>query len=100
MRDDWMDLTTYDSGLDSFEIEYSMFVDRLKYLPGNEIEGNQTLLIRAIKNTNSSANEVVHIQIMGNTEIPTTTEDSPSLPFGFVIFTSMMVALYKTRRID
>jgi subtilisin family serine protease len=100
MRDDWMDLTTYDSGLDSFEIEYSMFVDRLKYLPGNEIEGNQTLLIRAIKNTNSSANEVVHIQIMGNTEIPTITEDSPSLPFGFVIFTSIMVALYKTRRID
>ena len=100
MRDDWMDLTTYDSGLDSFEIEYSMFVDRLKYLPGNEIEGNQTLLIRAIKNTNSSANEVVHIQIMGNTEIPTITEDSPSLPFGFVIFTSIMVALYKIRRID
>jgi len=100
MRDDWMDLTTYDSGLDSFEIEYSMFVDRLKYLPGNEIEGNQTLLIRAIKNTNSSANEVVHIQIMGNTEMPTTNEDSPSLPFGFVIFTSIMIALYKTRRID
>jgi hypothetical protein len=100
MRDDWMDLTSYDSGASSFEIGHDMFVDRLKYLPGNSIEGNQTLIVRAIKDTNSSANEVVHIHIMNAMDLPIIEEDSPSLPFGFVIFTSMMVALFKTRRVE
>ena len=99
-RDDWMDLTSYDSGASSFEIGHDMFVDRLKYLPGNSIEGNQTLIVRAIKDTNSSANEVVHIHIMNAMDLPIIEEDSPSLPFGFVIFTSMMVALFKTRRVE
>jgi hypothetical protein len=100
MRDDWMDLTSYDSGASSFEIGHDMFVDRLKYLPGNSIEGNQTLIVRAIKDTNSSANEVVHIHIMNAMDLPIIEEDSPSLSFGFVIFTSMMVALFKTRRVE
>jgi hypothetical protein len=33
-------------------------------------------------------------------DLPIIEEDSPSLPFGFVIFTSMMVALFKTRRVE
>ena len=98
MRDDWMDLSSYDSEEGTFEIDYSMFVDRLKYLPGNSIEGNQTLIVRAIKDTNSSANKVVHVHIMSPMDLPLTVEDSPSLPFTFVIFTSVLVALFRIRK--
>ncbi len=84
MRDEWMDLEDFESGDSSFEIKHSMFVDRLKYLPGNTIEGNQTLMVRALQNTNSSANVVTHLHIMGS-EKATVQEDSEFLSTGMVV---------------
>ncbi len=98
MRDNWMDLESYNSGDLTFEIEHSLLVDRLKYLPGNSIEGNQTLMIRSLKDTNSSANVVVHTHVMVETDLTDTVEDSPSIPLSMVIFTSLMVAVYRSRR--
>ena len=43
-----------------------MLVDRLQYLPGNEIEGNQTLMIRAINGEEASTNLVVHLFVIGS----------------------------------
>ena len=84
MRDEWMDLEGYESGDSSFEIEHDMFVDRLKYLPGNTIEGNQTLMVRALQNTNSSANVVTHLHIMGSEKAPM-VEDSEFLSMGMIV---------------
>lgn len=84
MRDEWMDLEDFESGDSSFEIKHSMFVDRLKYLPGNTIEGNQTLMVRALQNTNSSANVVTHLHIMGS-EKATVQEDSEFLSTGMIV---------------
>lgn len=84
MRDEWMDLEGYESGDSSFEIEHSMFVDRLKYLPGNTIEGNQTLMVRALQNTNSSANVVTHLHIMGS-EKAIVQDDSEFLSTGMIV---------------
>jgi hypothetical protein len=84
MRDEWMDLDGYEPGDPSFEIKHSMFVDRLKYLPGNTIEGNQTLMVRALQNTNSSANVVTHLHIMGS-EKAIVQEDSEFLSTGMIV---------------
>jgi serine protease AprX len=84
MRDEWMDLEGYEPGDSSFEIEHDMFVDRLKYLPGNTIEGNQTLMVRALQNTNSSANVVTHLHIMGS-EKATVQEDSGFLSTSMIV---------------
>ncbi|MDG1524981.1 MAG: S8 family serine peptidase [Candidatus Thalassarchaeaceae archaeon] len=84
MRDEWMDLEGYETGDSSFEIEHDMFVDRLKYLPGNTIEGNQTLMVRALQNTNSSANVVTHLHIMGS-EKATVQEDSGFLSTSMIV---------------
>ena len=84
MRDEWMDLEGYETGDSSFEIEHDMFVDRLKYLPGNTIEGNQTLMVRALQNTNSSANVVTHLHIMGSEKAPM-VEDSEFLSMGMIV---------------
>ena len=84
MRDEWMDLEGYEPGDSSFEIEHDMFVDRLKYLPGNTIEGNQTLMVRALQNTNSSANVVTHLHIMGS-EKAIVQEDSEFLTMGMIV---------------
>ena len=53
----------------TFEIDHSLLVDRLKYLPGNTIEGNQTLMVRVLKDTESSANLVVHTHVMVESNI-------------------------------
>ncbi|MDE0708168.1 MAG: S8 family serine peptidase [Candidatus Poseidoniales archaeon] len=84
MRDEWMDLDDFEPGDSSFEIKHSMFVDRLKYLPGNTIEGNQTLMVRALQNTNSSANVVTHLHIMGS-EKATVQDDSEVLSTGMIV---------------
>ena len=60
--------------------------------------GNHTIWVRAVSSEGISAPVTVALNI--GDAVYSETEDSPSLPFGFVIFTSMMVALYKTRRID
>ena len=61
-----------------------MFVDRLQYLPGNTIEGNQTLMVRALHGTNSSANVVTHMYIMGSEKAPV-VEDSEFLSMGMIV---------------
>ncbi|MDE0954565.1 MAG: S8 family serine peptidase [Candidatus Poseidoniales archaeon] len=60
--------------------------------------GNHTIWVRAVSSEGISAPVTVALNI--GDAIYSEREDSPSLPFGFVIFTSMMVALYKTRRIE
>ena len=63
MRDNWMDHQDYNHGEDVVSITHEMLVERLEYLPGNTIIGNQTLMVRAILGDNASANSVVHISI-------------------------------------
>ena len=63
MRDNWMDHSDYEPGEDVVSITHEMLVERLEYLPGNTIIGNQTLMVRAILGDNASANSVVHISI-------------------------------------
>ena len=84
MRDEWMDLNEYEPGSTSFEIEHDMFVDRLQYLPGNTIEGNQTLMVRALQGTNSSANIVTHLHIMGS-EKAAVQEESEFITTGMIV---------------
>ena len=85
MRDEWMDLNEYEPGSGQFEIKHDMFVDRLKYLPGNTIEGNQTLMVRALVGDNSSANVVTHLHIMGSEKAPADTGDSSFLSTGLIV---------------
>jgi len=85
MRDEWMDLGGYEPGDSSFEIEHDMFVDRLKYLPGNTVDGNQTLMVRALMGTNSSANVVTHLHIMGSEKAPDESETSGFLSTGLIV---------------
>ena len=85
MRDEWMDLNSYQQGSGQFEIEHDMFVDRLKYLPGNTIEGNQTLMVRALIGSNSSANVVTHIHVMGSEKAPADSGDSGFLSTTLVV---------------
>ncbi len=66
MRDNWMDHQDFEVGQKNTEISHSMLVDRLQYLPGNEIEGNQTLMIRAINGEEASTNLVVHLFVIGS----------------------------------
>ena len=98
MRDNWMDLEDFNSGDSTFMIDHTLLVDRLKYLPGNTIEGNQTLMVRVLKDTESSANLVVHTHVMVESNIVESEEDSPSIPFNLVVFTSLLVALYRSKR--
>ena len=85
MRDEWMDLDEYEPGSGEFEIEHGMFVDRLKYLPGNTVDGNQTLMVRALIGTNSSANVVTHLHIMGSEKAPDKLEASGFLSTGVIV---------------
>ena len=85
MRDEWMDLDSFVPGSEEFEIEHDMFVDRLKYLPGNTVEGNQTLMVRALVGSNSSANIVTHLHIMGSEKAPTDSKDSGFLSTGLIV---------------
>ena len=65
MRDNWMSHPSYNSGDQTFEVSYKMLVDRLQYLPGNQIEGNQTVMLRAILGDDASTNLVTHIYLLG-----------------------------------
>ena len=98
MRDNWMDLDSFKSGDKMFELEYDLLVDRLNFLPGNSIEGNQTLMVRAIKDSSSSANLVEHIHIMTEMSMPQNIEETSSIPFTFVILISVLVAVIRNKR--
>jgi len=76
MRDNWMDHLDYNPGESEVSITHEMLVDRLEYLPGNTIIGNQTLMVRAILGDNASANAIVHITIEDSEPIKEIQESS------------------------
>ena len=80
-----MDLNSFVAGSQEFEIEHDLFVDRLQYLPGNTIEGNQTLMVRALVGSNSSANVVAHLHIMGSEKAPAEMDESGFLSTGMIV---------------
>ena len=69
MRDYWSDHPDFESGETQFTITHEMLYDRLKYLPGNDVTGNQTIMVRGITGDNASTNSVVHLHVMGGTPI-------------------------------
>ncbi len=85
MRDNWMDHPDY-QGDDIVMVSHSMFVDRLQYLPGNQIEGNQTLMVRAILEDTSSTNLIVHLYITESA----TSEDSSTSESNMKFLVSML----------
>ena len=66
MRDNWMSHPEFSEGDLDFGISHTMLVDRLQYLPGNQIEGNQTVMVRAILADDASTNLVVHVSVLGS----------------------------------
>ena len=88
MRDNWMNHVDFVPGDQSLEISHSMIVNRLKYLPGNQIEGNQTLMARAILGDNASTNLVIHLFITDPEPLP---EDD-----GSETFLNLMVTVLAT----
>ena len=64
MRDNWMSHPDFSEGDSYFGISHTMLVDRLQYLPGNQIEGNQTVMVRAILDDDASTNLVAHVSII------------------------------------
>ena len=58
--------------------------------------GNHTIWVRAVSSEGISAPVTVPLNI--DDAKSSSSEDSPSLPFSFVVFTSLMVALFKSRR--
>jgi len=69
MRDYWSDHPDFESGETQFTITHGMLHDRLKFLPGNDVTGNQTIMVRGIAGDNASTNAVVHMHVMGDTPI-------------------------------
>ena len=66
MRDNWMSHPDFLEGETNFEISHTMLVDRLQYLPGNQIEGNQTVMVRAILDDDASTNLVAQVFVLGS----------------------------------
>ncbi|PDH24898.1 MAG: hypothetical protein CND84_02855 [Marine Group II euryarchaeote MED-G35] len=66
MRDNWMSHPEFSEGDSNFGISHTMLVDRLQYLPGNQIEGNQTVMVRAILDNDASTNLVAHVFVLGS----------------------------------
>lgn len=72
MRDNWMSHPNFSPGDTNFDVSYKMLVDRIQYLPGNQIEGNQTLMFRAILDDGASTNLVTHVFLLSeDNDIPT-----------------------------
>ena len=88
MRDNWMSHREFSEGDTDFAISHTMLVDRIQYLPGNQIEGNQTLMVRAILDDDASTNLVVHVSILGSE--PKDSQKAPGFTPGF---SSMLAGL-------
>ena len=58
--------------------------------------GNHTIWVRAVSSEGISAPVTVPLNI--DDAKSSSSEDSPSIPFSFVVFTSLMVALFRSRR--
>jgi hypothetical protein len=74
MRDYWSDHADFESGETQFTITHEMLHNRLMYLPGNDVTGNQTIMVRGIAGDNASTNAVVHLHVMGDTPIEVTQQ--------------------------
>ena len=70
MRDNWMSHPDFSPGEVTFELSHTMLVERLQYLPGNQIEGNQTVMARAILGDDASTNLVAHVFVLGSDPVP------------------------------
>ena len=81
MRDNWMSHPDFSEGDSYFAISHTMLVDRLQYLPGNQIEGNQTVMVRAILDDDASTNLVAHVSIIVSE--PQDSQKSPGFIPGF-----------------
>ena len=81
MRDNWMSHPDFSEGDSYFAISHTMLVDRLQYLPGNQIEGNQTVMVRAILDDDASTNLVAHVSIIVSE--PQDSQKSPGFTPGF-----------------
>ncbi|MBT3641406.1 MAG: hypothetical protein HN533_02120, partial [Euryarchaeota archaeon] len=68
---------------------HSMFADRLQYLPGNQIEGNQTLMVRAILEDSSSTNLIVHLFI--SESVISAESSDPSSNNGIIIILGLII---------
>ena len=88
--DYWSDHPDY-SGGGEFSITHEMIHDRLKYLPGNEVVGNQTIMVRAINGDNASTNSVVHLHVMGDTPISSNNEVSGFSSTVFILATLVAI---------
>jgi subtilisin family serine protease len=92
MRDYWSDHTEFEAGETNVKVTHEMLLDRLRYLPGNEITGNQTIMMRAIVGDNASTNSVVHLHVMGETAI-SATEETGGFSGLLVLLTSLLILL-------
>jgi len=91
MRDNWMNLEDFTPGEEYFEVSHALFIDRLQYLPNNTIEGNQVLLVRAIKADQASTNVVVKIHIMSDEGL--TESSNTSMKNALIIGVKLLIAI-------
>jgi len=93
MRDNWMTHQEFSPGDEFVEISHSMLIDRLRYLPGNQIEGNQTLMVRSILNEEASTNLVVQLSVVGTESIETVSEEASLMPMLILLMSVVIVIL-------
>ena len=92
MRDYWSDHAEFEAGGTSVQVTHEMLLDKIRFLPGNEITGNQTIMVRAITGDNASTNAVVYLHVMGETAI-SSSDESGQIGGLLVILTSLVVIL-------
>ena len=92
MRDNWMSHPEFSEGQTNFEISHTMLVDRLQYLPGNQIEGNQTVMVRAILGDEASTNLVAQVFVLGSEPVHT-SGSGDSVNSALVPILSMIVVV-------
>ena len=92
MRDNWMSHPDFLEGETNFEISHTMLVDRLQYLPGNQIEGNQTVMVRAILGDDASTNLVAQVFVLGSEPV-FTSGSGDSVNSALVPVLSMIVVV-------
>lgn len=92
MRDNWMSHPDFLEGETNFEISHTMLVDRLQYLPGNQIEGNQTVMVRAILGDDASTNLVAQVYVLGSEPV-FTSGSGESVNSALVPVLSMIVVV-------
>ena len=93
MRDNWMTLSEFTPGDQIVEISHTMLVERLRYLPGNEIEGNQTLMVRGILEDEASTNLVAHLRIMGSEPAIEEVEQASLVGVALVVLVLLVAVL-------